>query len=78
VDASQVRELVAYLSEAQTLASLDTPRGILLTGPPGRGKTMCLDAWYEALPVRGKFRRVGADEQGRRGASLESRANAGR
>lgn len=50
-------ELVRYLTTQETLADLDTPRGLMLTGPPGSGKSEILNIWFDSLPIRGKFRR---------------------
>lgn len=52
-----VNALVRYLTEEQQLESLGTPRGMLLTGKPGTGKSFLVDLWFECLPVAGKFRR---------------------
>lgn len=52
-----INALVKHLSEESFVESLDTPRGLLLTGKPGTGKSFLVDTWFECLPVRGKFRR---------------------
>ncbi|CAO1615421.1 unnamed protein product [Sympodiomycopsis kandeliae] len=50
-------ELVKYLTTQETLSDLDTPTGLMLTGPPGSGKSEILNIWFDSLPIRGKFRR---------------------
>ncbi|GLB37031.1 putative AFG1-like ATPase [Lyophyllum shimeji] len=51
------KALVRMKSNAEELASLETPEGLLLTGPPGAGKSFLVDMWYAALPTRFKARK---------------------
>ncbi|TKY86708.1 hypothetical protein EX895_004348 [Sporisorium graminicola] len=52
-----IGELVKWLSESEGLAELGTPKGLLITGTPGTGKSMVMDIFYDSLPTKFKFRR---------------------
>ncbi|GAC96430.1 potential mitochondrial ATPase [Pseudozyma hubeiensis SY62] len=52
-----IGELVRWLSESEGLAELGTPKGLLITGTPGTGKSMVMDIFYDSLPTKYKFRR---------------------
>lgn len=52
-----VNALVRYLSEEEQVENLETPRGMILTGMPGTGKSFLADLWFEHLPIQGKFKR---------------------
>nr|CDI52426.1 related to ATPase family protein [Melanopsichium pennsylvanicum 4] len=52
-----IGELVKWLSESEGLAELGTPKGLLITGTPGTGKSMVMDIFYDSLPTKYKFRR---------------------
>ncbi|KAG1751352.1 AFG1-like ATPase-domain-containing protein [Suillus paluster] len=51
------RALIRIKSLADELESLNTPKGLLLTGPPGSGKSFLIDLWYSSLPTPYKTRK---------------------
>ncbi|ORY90273.1 AFG1-like ATPase-domain-containing protein [Leucosporidium creatinivorum] len=55
-DASKSTALVKVLKEAEGLEDLSTPKGFLLTGPPGTGKSLVMDIFFQSLPVPHKVR----------------------
>lgn len=50
------KALVRVLSGEEELAALDTPKGILLTGPPGTGKSHLMQLFFSLLPTQHKAR----------------------
>ncbi|KAH7913256.1 AFG1-like ATPase-domain-containing protein [Hygrophoropsis aurantiaca] len=53
----QAQALVHVKGLAEELATLNTPKGVLLTGPPGSGKSFLADLWYDAVPTQYKARK---------------------
>ncbi|KAL0572696.1 hypothetical protein V5O48_009270 [Marasmius crinis-equi] len=49
--------VTVFRGHAEELASLQSPKGLLLTGPPGSGKTFLVNLWYDTLPTPYKARK---------------------
>ncbi|KAL5485156.1 hypothetical protein ACEPAI_7798 [Sanghuangporus weigelae] len=54
---ADVKSLVRLRSQTEALAELRTPKGLLLTGPPGCGKSFLVDLWFSTLPTPFKTRK---------------------
>ncbi|KAH9935750.1 AFG1-like ATPase-domain-containing protein [Fomitopsis serialis] len=55
--ASEYGALIRIRTHAEEIAALTTPKGLLLTGPPGSGKSFLIDLWYAAMPTPFKARK---------------------
>ncbi|KAF8199804.1 AFG1-like ATPase-domain-containing protein [Mycena galopus ATCC 62051] len=51
------RALISLKSHAEDLSELNTPKGLLLTGPPGSGKSFLVDLWLSGIPTPYKTRK---------------------
>ncbi|KAL0072251.1 hypothetical protein AAF712_000011 [Marasmius tenuissimus] len=49
--------MTLFRGHAEELASLKSPKGLLLTGPPGAGKTFLINLWFDTLPTPYKARK---------------------
>ncbi|KAF7315792.1 Mitochondrial ATPase [Mycena indigotica] len=55
--ASTQSAIVSLKSHVEELANLETPKGMLLTGPPGCGKSFLIDLWLSGLSTPYKTRK---------------------
>ncbi|GMK55042.1 hypothetical protein CspeluHIS016_0200980 [Cutaneotrichosporon spelunceum] len=55
-NSAEEHALVKVLSGEEEIALLTTPKGILITGPPGSGKSFLLNLLFDALPTPNKAR----------------------
>ncbi|KAF7975890.1 hypothetical protein HWV62_8303 [Athelia sp. TMB] len=51
------KALIRVKGQVEELEELNTPKGLLLTGPPGSGKSFLIDTWFAALPTPYKARK---------------------
>ncbi|KAI0690281.1 AFG1-like ATPase-domain-containing protein [Cerioporus squamosus] len=52
-----IRGLVRVRTHAEEIEALTTPKGLLVTGPPGSGKSFLIDLWFSTLPTPYKARK---------------------
>ncbi|TFK84570.1 hypothetical protein K466DRAFT_220678 [Polyporus arcularius HHB13444] len=52
-----IRGLVRVRTHAEEIEALTTPKGLLVTGPPGSGKSFLIDLWFSTLPTPFKARK---------------------
>ncbi|PPQ68045.1 hypothetical protein CVT25_014506 [Psilocybe cyanescens] len=51
------KALITLRGHAEELGALETPKGLLLTGPPGSGKSFLVDLWFQSVPTPYKVRK---------------------
>ncbi|KAI0335151.1 hypothetical protein GY45DRAFT_1421319 [Cubamyces sp. BRFM 1775] len=51
------RGLIRVRTHAEEIDALTTPKGLLITGPPGSGKSFLIDLWFSTLPTPFKARK---------------------
>ncbi|KZT53935.1 hypothetical protein CALCODRAFT_474079 [Calocera cornea HHB12733] len=54
---AESKALTRLQNHAEALANLDTPKGLLLIGPAGTGKSFLLQLFYDSLPTPHKARK---------------------
>ncbi|KAL7281558.1 hypothetical protein ACG7TL_004875 [Trametes sanguinea] len=50
-------DLVRVRTHAEEIEDLTTPKGLLITGPPGSGKSFVIDLWFSTVPTPYKARK---------------------
>ncbi|KAI0358524.1 hypothetical protein OH77DRAFT_1420920 [Trametes cingulata] len=56
-EVSTGRGLIRVRTHAEEIEALTTPKGLLITGPPGSGKSFVIDLWFSTLPTPYKARK---------------------
>ncbi|KAI0775799.1 AFG1-like ATPase-domain-containing protein [Trametes elegans] len=56
-DTEASTDLVRVRTHAEEIEALTTPKGLLITGPPGSGKSFVTDLWFSTLPTPYKTRK---------------------
>ncbi|KAF8740218.1 AFG1-like ATPase, partial [Rhizoctonia solani] len=51
------KALLRRVDIGKEMEDLPFPKGLILTAPPGRGKTFLLDLWFSSLPTKHKVRK---------------------
>ncbi|KAL1942820.1 hypothetical protein VTO73DRAFT_5060 [Trametes versicolor] len=54
---ASTRGLIRVRTHAEEIAALTTPKGLLVTGPPGSGKSFLIDLWFSTVPTPHKARK---------------------
>ncbi|KAI0829842.1 AFG1-like ATPase-domain-containing protein [Trametes gibbosa] len=49
--------LIRVRTHAEEIEALTTPKGLLITGPPGSGKSFIVDLWFSTVPTPFKARK---------------------
>ncbi|KAI9067251.1 hypothetical protein FKP32DRAFT_1588610 [Trametes sanguinea] len=57
LDDNPSADLVRVRTHAEEIEDLTTPKGLLITGPPGSGKSFVIDLWFSTVPTPYKARK---------------------